>query len=152
MTRANARSDASLEQKGRDVRGVNVGRRTHGIRATYVDGCGCADCKRADAEYQRGRRRRNYALTDPVVRDEQEPTNLTAEQWAETAPGTWALLVREFGRDAAVRILNGAPARVPPTPAPADPATVAPPGTRVVSHLHGGNRHTAGKHLIGEWT
>lgn len=31
-------------------------KRTHGIRATYVDGCRCTDCIQADRDYQRLRR------------------------------------------------------------------------------------------------
>jgi hypothetical protein len=32
--------------------------RTHGIRATYVNGCHCTACRAANAAYMRSRRRR----------------------------------------------------------------------------------------------
>ena len=36
---------------------LNIDRRTHGIRSTYVDGCRCHPCRDAQAAYSRARYR-----------------------------------------------------------------------------------------------
>ena len=44
--------------KNRIVHPLDWSRRTHGIRATYVAGCRCDDCRDAEAVYSRTRKRR----------------------------------------------------------------------------------------------
>lgn len=40
------------------VPSMRLGKRQHGVRATYRQGCKCADCRRANRDYNRMRRRR----------------------------------------------------------------------------------------------
>lgn len=45
-----------------DARGYVALARTHGIRATYVDGCRCGPCTDAERDYWHKRRERMRAL------------------------------------------------------------------------------------------
>lgn len=79
----------------------------------------------SSAEYQRRHRAKNRRLVQPDLST--TPATLTLEQYEAVAPDVVRALVDEFGRAGALRVLNGKPDSTPPV-APADPATIAPPG------------------------
>lgn len=62
------------------------------------------------------------------------PADLPLSAYREVDRRTTDLLVAEFGEAGALRILNGKPYAV--APAPADPATIPPPGTKAFPRAH----------------
>lgn len=106
-------------------------------RGTYT--AGCPDCQ----AYQRSKwrasqtaARRRRAQTDHVGALNRQPASLTLEQYRRVDPVAVGLLVREFGTDGALRLLNGPRQRACVKPAPADPATIAPPGAVGIPRAH----------------
>lgn len=70
--------------------------RTHGLRATYGDGCRCDDCRRAERDYQRrGRAVRAYKASGTRFHPEPRPA-----AWADRracAGLGWSLFFPEHG-------------------------------------------------------
>lgn len=72
------------------------------------------------------------------------PASLPLSAYERADSSIVALLVNEFGEDGALRLLNG-PQNNTVDPAPADPATIAPPGAVGIPRAH---RTTGRAHII----
>lgn len=86
-------------------------------------------------ESPKNARRRRRAPVGSLEGLSRQPANLPLSAYLAVDPKTTAELVAEFGEASALRILNGKPYLV--AVAPADPATIPPPGAKAFPKAHG---------------
>lgn len=83
---------------------------------------------------QKSRRRRRQPQVGALEALSRQPATLPLQAYRDVDPHTTDQLVKEFGAASALRILNGKPCVI--AVAPADPATVAPPGAKAIPRIH----------------
>lgn len=84
----------------------------HGTRTSYLDGCGCDDCRRANTRYMARRRRGagTEAAMERANRRRQTIREALAVAWVrEHEPEVWAEFIEEARRRVAAELPVGPP-------------------------------------------